>query len=373
MTLKREIMIENIEIQNFKSIRAASVSLKNINLLVGSNGAGKSNFISFLKLLTSIKNFELNRYIADSGFMSNLIYFGKKESITLGGAITFFQGDGKELKYQFSLSPDRSDKAIFDKENLYIRVNDQNWNTKIIDDNLTAYSAFFSESDPNFSQDLTDCFDSLATYHFHDTSFYGLRATPMIDNNSSLKEDGINLPAFLYLIYQKHPQTFNTIERVIKSIFPQFKRFRLAPLRSNSLYIQLEWQEESFDQYQNAHNLSEGTLRFIALVTVMLQPNPPKVIIIDEPELGLHPSAIETLAGLVRKVSAKSQIILATQSIQLINNFEPEDIIVVDRDRENGQSIFTRADEIPHIQLKDWLEEYGLGEIWFKGLIGGKP
>ena len=366
-------MIENIEIKNFKSIKEANVPLKNINLLVGANGAGKSNFISFLKLLTSIKNFELNRYIADSGFMSNLIYFGNKEGTNFGGAITFLQVDGKELKYQFSLSPDRTDKAIFDKENLYIRVKGQNWETKIIDDNLTAYSVFFSESDPNFSQDLTDCFDSLAVYHFHDTSRYNLRATPMLDNNSYLEENGINLPAFLYWIYQKYPQTFNIIERVIRSVFPQFKRFRLAPHRDNSLYIQLEWQEEGFDRYQNAHNLSEGTLRFIALTTLMLQPEPPKIIIIDEPELGLHPSAIETLAGLVRKVSAKSQVILATQSIQLVNNFEPEDIIVVDRDRENRQSIFTRADEIPHIQLQDWLEEYGLGEIWFKGLIGGKP
>ncbi|MDX2069221.1 MAG: AAA family ATPase [Haliscomenobacter sp.] len=366
-------MIENIEIQNFKSIKEANVLLKNINLLVGANGAGKSNFISFLKLLVSIKDFNLNRYVLDSGYMSNLIYFGKKDGIYLRGAITFSLGDGKKLKYQFKLAPDRNNRAYIDTENLHVSTKDQNGYKKIIEDNLTAGSTFFSEGDPNFSQDLTDCFDSLAIYHFHDTSALGLRATSMIDNNSSLKEDGINLSAFLYLIYQTHPQTFNTIEKVIKSVFPQFKRFRLAPDRGNSLYIKLEWQEESFDQYQNAYNFSEGTLRFIALVTVMLQPNPPKVIIIDEPELGLHPSAIETLAGLVRKVSAKSQIILATQSIQLVNNFEPEDIIVVDRDRENRQSIFTRADEIPHIQLQDWLEEYGLGEIWFKGLIGGKP
>ena len=102
----------------------------------------------------------------------------------------------------------------------------------------------------------------------------------------------------------------------------------------------------------------------------MLQPNPPKTIIIDEPELGLHPTAINKLAGLIKKASAHSQIIISTQSVDLVNNFEPENIITVDRDRQQHYSIFKRLDAN---KLAVWLEDYSIGDLWLKSVIGGQP
>lgn len=183
-----------------------------------------------------------------------------------------------------------------------------------------------------------------------------------------MRENGDNLAAFLYLLQEKHPATFKVIEATIRSIAPFFKSFDLKPDRLNSEYIQLEWKEQGSDMYFNAHNLSDGTLRMICLVTLLLQPDLPKTIIIDEPELGLHPFAINKLAGLMRSASTKSQIIVSTQSVGLIDNFSPEDIIVVDR--KEGQSVFNRLDES---ELKGWLETYSLGELWDKNIIGGRP
>ncbi|WP_353481048.1 AAA family ATPase [Haliscomenobacter sp.] len=374
-------MIEHIEIYNFKSIKELELDLKPINVLIGANGVGKSNFISFFKLLKNLQNDTLNTYVAENGYMDNLVYFGHEGEPFIQGQIVFSEELGKPShRYELRLTPDHRNLALAkvnfeSSDNLNVKREGQ----ELVSDSYTSFnntgqSVHLLREDEKVYKITVKHFNDFYVYHFHDTSFSSpLKKTARLHDNVFLREDGSNLPAFLYFLQERHPKILSLIEKVVHSIAPFFEKFILKPDRLNGEYIQLEWQEVGHDRYQNAHNLSDGTLRFIALTTLMLQPEPPKIIIIDEPELGLHPSAIEKLAGLVRKVSAKSQVILATQSIQLVNNFEPEDIIVVDRDREKRQSIFTRADEIQHIQLQDWLDEYGLGEIWFKGLIGGKP
>jgi predicted ATPase len=212
--------------------------------------------------------------------------------------------------------------------------------------------------------------NTLKIYHFHDTSITAaLRSSCNVNDNRYLKENGSNLPAFLYHLKQKHNQNFIRIERVIQSVVPFFERFDLQPDNNNITEISLVWTEKNHaDNYFDATNFSDGTIRFIALVTLLLQPNLPKTIIIDEPELGLHPFAINKLAGLIRKASASSQIIIATQSVELVNNFEPNEIIAVDR--QNNQSVFNRLDKE---NLKDWLDNYSIGELWNKNIIGARP
>jgi predicted ATPase len=209
---------------------------------------------------------------------------------------------------------------------------------------------------------------TLQVFHFHDTSATSLlRRECDVNDNLYLKQDGRNLPAFLYLLKVKHPKVYNRIIKTIQSIAPYIADFILEPNRLNEKEIELRWidkgdPESNFSAYQ----LSDGTLRFIALATLLMQPEPPEVIIIDEPELGLHPFAIGKLAGMIQAASGKSQIIAATKSPGLISHFSPTDVIVIDRSEEQQQTVFNRLNAD---RLNIWLQEYSLGDLWERNII----
>jgi predicted ATPase len=366
-------MIDRLIIENFKSIRKLELTLNPINVLIGSNGAGKSNFIGFLKLLNQIFEKNLQTYIAQSGGANNMLYFGLKHSNHLLGTI-FFKNVYNQTtnKYEFSLLPAESNSLFFSFEdvgyNSTYTKNIETWLNNLYKGNTKeTLVLYFNGYRYDF---IRGYFANFKIYHFHDTGSTALIKQPCnINDNKILKEDGSNLAAFLYLLQEKHPKDFKRIEAVVRSIAPFFDRFDLEPNRLNEQFIQLEWKEKGApDMYLNAFNLSDGTLRMIALTTLLMQPNPPKTIIIDEPELGLHPFAINKLASLIKIASTNSQIIVSTQSTNLISNFTPEDIITVDR--QENQSVFKRLNSD---DLENWLSDYSLGEIWEKNLIGGRP
>ena len=169
---------------------------------------------------------------------------------------------------------------------------------------------------------------------------------------------------------EKHPKSYKRIEKTIASIAPFFERFNLQPDRLDESRIKLIWSEVNQpESYFDASHLSDGSIRFIALTTLLLQPDLPKIIIIDEPELGLHPVAVNKLAGLIKSAAAKGcQVIVSTQSVNLLNSFEPEHIITVDK--IDNQSSFDRLDDN---DLDKWLEDYSMGELWTKSVIKGQP
>jgi predicted ATPase len=197
-----------------------------------------------------------------------------------------------------------------------------------------------------------------------------MRRIAKVDDNRLLRADGSNLPAFLYLLREKHESSYTLIRRTIQSVAPFFDDFNLAPLNLAPDTIKLEWKHKNSDQYFDASALSDGTLRFIALATLFLQPDRylPSAILVDEPELGLHPYAIETLASLIRHASSRVQVIVSTQSSLLIDHFEPEDILVANR--IEGSTQINRLDAS---SLKDWLAEYSLGQLWEKGELSARP
>jgi predicted ATPase len=308
-------------------------------VLIGANGVGKSNFIGFFKLLKNIYDENLQHYVAEEGGAENLLYNGLKKSYFLDCNIEFDNLKGYDLM-------------------LLYNSNNDNF--------IVAFEGIQVNSIRSFSKEYLKDFK---IFHFHDTSKTAkVKQKGNINDNYFLREQGENLAAYLYYLQERHPKTLKKIEMTVRSVAPFFGGFNLSPDRINEDYIRLEWNEKGVDKYFNASHLSDGTLRFMALATLLLQPEPPKVIIIDEPELGLHPFAINKLAGLIKKASVHTQIIISTQSVNLVDNFSPEDIITVDR--KDGQSVFTRHETE---NLTDWLENYTIGDLWEKNVIGGRP
>jgi len=376
--------IDRIEIKNFKSIKEATISLSPINILIGPNGAGKSNFINFLKLVNIIYEQRLQSFIASHGKADKFLHFGRKNSIFLSGALIFKDVENKPThRYTFKLIPNEKDNLVIDGEGSGYN---STHNIRTIDDLPVPPGEYWTDDitrggidesrikDSNNGRDkfLREYLESFKIFHFHDTSASSpLKKVNRIKDNRTLKTDGSNLAAILYKLKKKREYVvyYKFIVKTIKSVVPFFEDFDLAPDVDDEEYIELVWKEKNKEQYFNAKDLSDGTLRFIALTTLFLQPNLPKTIIIDEPELGLHPFAVNKLCAMIRSASKKSQIIISTQSVNFINNFTPEDIIVVDRNKKS-ESKFTRLEES---DLSSWLSDYSLGEIWEKNIIGGRP
>ena len=361
-------MIRQIIIENYKSIHKATIDLAPINVLIGANGAGKSNLISFFELLSALYNQRLQRYILERGGIGRLLHNGLKGSDRIRGVFNFSNRNA----LGFVLLPTDTGGAVIATQDCfnsggspdmdYEAWHRATWDNSVsesqIRDNKTWRAGY-----------LQEFLESFTVYHFHDTSrTSAMRQACDVGDNRYLRHDASNLPAFLYRVQQTEPRVFTLIEQTIRSIAPYFKRFSLAPSPLAPNQMSLVWEEQDSDMYLDAQSLSDGTLRFIALATLLLQPDPPKTIVIDEPELGLHPAAIEKLAALVRVASHKAQVIIATQSSSFVSCFEPKDIVVVER--KEGSTAFVRPDKE---RLASWLEDYGLGELWEKNLIGGKP
>ena len=210
---------------------------------------------------------------------------------------------------------------------------------------------------------------SLVVHHFHDTSeSAAVKGMGELHDNHWLKPDAANLAAYLYLLQEKQPVAFRQIEEHLRLVAPFFDRFVLAPSRLNEQKIKLEWRQKGSEAYFDGYALSDGTLRFICLATLLLQPSPPSLILLDEPELGLHPYALHILAEMLEAAAKRSQVLLATQSVTLLNQFNPADILVAEN--EGGATTFKPLDEKA---LERWLADFSLGELWEKNVFGGRP
>jgi predicted ATPase len=191
-----------------------------------------------------------------------------------------------------------------------------------------------------------------------------------VRDNERLRSDGENLAAFLYRLRKEETDTYELICDSVRLVAPFFRQFKLRPRRAaHHRELELEWEQKGSDYPFHPSQLSDGTLRFIALTTALLQPEPPATILIDEPELGLHPYALDVLANLILQAQERTQLIVLTQSAALLNAFDPDQIVVIDR--QDGESRFRRLDAD---ELSVWLaEEYTLGDLWQKNVYGGGP
>ena len=354
--------IDRITIKGFKSIKECDVELRDVNVLIGANGAGKTNFISIFEMLSSVLARELSFYTLRKG-LNPLLYNGKGATDSIFAEFQF-----GSMLYSYDLEWTEADTLFFRKEQVYVD------GKSILGDG--GYSESNAESairkartHASFSQSVM--IPRWRVYQFHDTSPSSrMKSENNIANCDSLLKDASNLAAFLYRLQENHQTEYRKILRAIQRIAPFFLDFELKPKEQNKEQIVLRWKQKDHDGTLIPSQLSDGTLRFVCLAVLLLQPETiqPDTIIIDEPELGLHPYAITIFAELVKKVAKRKQVILATQSSELLDHFGPEDVIVVDR-TENG-SEFKRLDAE---RLSAWLEDdYSLGELWSKNLFGGR-
>ena len=354
--------LSRIVIHGFKSIKNCDIKLNCINVMIGSNGAGKSNFISAFDMLQNVISKNLQFWVQMNG-LNSIFYNGRKTTEEI-----CFEIYSNTNSYGFTLVPTDDNRVIFKNEFLGY--------DGIIANASTAHEESKWENTGNGAEVDFLKKDMLAkqnwrVYHFHDTSRSAkVKQVHMLSNNLVLMRDASNLAAFLYRLKQYYPESYEEIVETIRLIAPYFNDFILLPQEGNMEQIILKWQQKGTEDVFYASQLSDGTLRFICLAVLLLQPAElqPSTIIIDEPELGLHPYAITVFAEMVKQISGYKQIIISTQSVELLNEFDVKDIIVVDRG-ENG-SEFKRLNEK---ELHIWLEnDYALGDLWQKNLLGGR-
>lgn len=352
--------MDYIEIEGYKSIKKQRVDLRNINLLIGANGSGKSNFISFFEFLNKLYNRNLQEYISLKGGEDKLLFEGKSVTDQIYFKVEFDEG----LNGYAATLKVGADSMVFADERLIFK---QDKGTELFG---YATEARIKVTDNFRAKYVIEYLNGFRKYHFHDT---GMKSpfTQMSHTENDiyyLYEKGENIAAFLYNIQKENPIVYQRIISVIQSIAPYFLDFFFQPNKEN--YIRLQWKDRFSDVVYGVNDLSDGTIRFIALATLFIQPQLPQTIIIDEPELGLHPAAIAKLAGLIKSVASKNcQVIIATQSTDLISYFDPEDILTVDQ--VNGESVFKRLDSET---LSVWLEDYTVDDLWKRKIItSGQP
>ncbi|MEJ5276049.1 MAG: AAA family ATPase [Thermogemmata sp.] len=368
-------MLERVILKGFKSIREAEITLRPINVLIGANGAGKSNFISLFQFMNRLVAQGMQTYVAQAGGADQILHYGRKTTERLEIELWFTRGSHLANGYACTLIPTADDLLVFVDESACFH-NRKRYPDPYVSQcssqvhNETLLLEWKQRNDRVASYVLA-ALNSWQLYHFHDTSASAkVKQTGDIHDNLFLRPDASNLAAYLYLLREKQEAHYRDIVETIRLAAPFFGDFVLRPSPFHPEKIRLEWREHGSDALFGPHALSDGTLRFICLTTLFLQPPKllPTTIVLDEPELGLHPYAISLLADMVRSAARHTQVILATQSVTLVNQFQPEDILVVDR--QEGQSVFRRLNSE---EMTSWLEDYGLGDLWEKNLLGGRP
>lgn len=355
-----ENCITSLTLRGYRSIHDATLALRPLTILIGPNGSGKSNLVGFFRMLSHMMTREphLQEYIGRTGGASSLLTDGPKHTREIEAALTLRTRAGIN-EYAFRLTHAAPDRLIFTEERFRFRAGDR------LDEERDWYQVDVAgQGEPRLQREGEERSQSARVIHallgrckvfqFHDTSAYArIRQKGPVDDNHYLREDGANLAAFLLRLREDHPAEYRRITETVQQIVPFFRGFELVPDRSGQVLFQ--WSEQGTDGIFGAHQASDGMLRAVALIALLCQPDEllPNVVIIDEPELGLHPQALHQIAELAIETSGRCQILLATQSPALLDTVDPEDVLVVERDGRHSR--FTRHAER---ELDDWLDAF---------------
>ena len=367
--------IQEIHIAGFCSLKEVCLEPGRLTVLIGPNGAGKSNLLQALRLIPLLRTRSLQRYVADHGFASALLHYGSKatDAIELGVVI---RDQGVTYRYENALAFAPGDTLYFQSETTE-RVNSDGTGSFSQLGSGHRESRLQDSFDPDDSPDsqtlvaLNTWLGRMTFYHFHDTSPQSkLRTHARREDDRYPRSDGSNLAAYLFRLKESgdsaDQKAWQRINRHCRHIAPAIKQLDPVAVNGN---VRLDWIDDRDERF-GCHQFSDGTLRALALITVLSQPSErlPRLISIDEPELGLHPSAIALITELCRSISRHTQIVLSTQSTELLDYFNADEVVVVER--QQGETKLTR---LSSQALQSWLEDYSLSELYGKGVIGGKP
>ena len=364
--------LDRITIRGFKTIaNLDDFKPGALTALIGPNGVGKSNFIAFFRMMSwaLADPGNLRFFVSERGGASKLLHDGPSRTREIEAELTI-RTDAGENQYNFRLFYAADDQLIFaDERYRFSRTGSgspapwRNTGAGHHDPQLLTHAV---SNDTAWV--IRTLMQRIVVHQFHNTSDTArIRSKWNVSDDRFLKEDGANLAPVLYRLRETDRGCYQRIVDTVRLILPFFSDFVLEP---DGYSLLLQWRERNSDELFSVSQASDGMLRVLALVALLLQPDEslPDVMIMDEPELGLHPYAINIIGGLISAAATRIQVILATQSMALIDCFEPEDVVVVER--EGRGSVFRR---LSSEALDVWLEDYSLSELWEKNVIGGRP
>ena len=366
--------LERIRIAGFGSLADVSFEPGPITVLIGANGSGKSNLLRVLRMVSAMLSGSLQRFMAEAGGASSCLYYGAKRTKQMVLDFDLVLG-GQAYRYRAQLGFAAGDRLTFVGEVVVHRAGVEAVPVEIsLGEGLWESGLESASAKHPAVEVVRDWLSQMTFFHFHDTSLASaLRTMSSANDDRALRSDGSNLAAFLARLAQSQTEedqaAWRRISLLVRRIAPSIKTLCPTPIQNGNNTVRLDWIDDQDERF-GVHQLSDGTLRAIALITALAQPTHllPRLISIDEPELGLHPAAIRILAELARSISRHTQILFATQSTAFLDHFGPEEVIVVER--HEGASNLARLD----LQtLRSWLEDYTLSEIFNKGVIGGRP
>ena len=335
--------LSNIKIEGYKSIKSLDLTMKPINVLIGANGSGKTNFITVFQFLNIIYQRKLQNYVAKNGGAERFLHFGSKTTEKIFLKLSFHQDETRANYYEIELTKNSEDDVLLiELEQFFNKLASMN----AIESNLRNHKS-------KVGNHVKDYLSNCKVYHFHDTSETAkFKSTQDIYDNDFLHSDAANLASFLYRLKKEFNPEYQQIIMAVQAVASFFHDFKFKVFNDNILLRWLHTNDLEGGGF-SANSLSDGTARFICMATLLLQPKQlrPKTIVLDEPEIGLHPAALELLSEIIKSIADESQIIISTQSVTLANYFDKNDFIVVDQ--IDGVSKFSRLGDGD--ELETWL------------------
>lgn len=378
--------IKRIEIRGFRRLQDLEIEMRPLMVMIGANGVGKSSLLDAVSLLSASAGGALNRTLSELGGVADVLTRGHSGDISLAASMDV--PGHQPLKYDLNIEPrgqaytisrevlsqqrqssgepfkhiqaGHGDVRYFDTEQNKLVKPD--WEHDILESALSQVPKMYRQP-----EELRRVLSSVTLYHVLDV---GRRAPVKLPQQMRPADlpgaDGEDLVPFLYGLRESNQACYEAIEDSLRAAFPGFASLGFPPAAAGML--SMTWKEKSFKDPIFAHQLSEGTLRFLWLVALLQSPGLTTVTMIDEPEVSLHPELLSLLADLLREASARTQVIVATHSDRLVRFLDPEEVVVMDIG-DDGRAQASFADSL---DLHEWLKEYSLDEVWRLGRMGGR-